>query len=426
MTLISFGVNHKTAAIDLRERLAFSNSTMPAALHSLQAHSGVREAVLLSTCNRTEIYAVIDQAVIATENFSNWLASQHQLQLDELSTCCYYHYDLDAVKHMMRVASGLDSMVLGESEILGQMKRAYETAGQCGLVGSQLQFLFQIIFSTSKQVRTETNIGANAVTFAYAGLQIADRIFAADKNCRILMIGSGEMIELTARYFASRKNSSFIFAARTLDKAQALVEQFNGQAIHMGDIAQQLKEVDIIVTATASQLPILGKGALESAFKARKHQPLLILDLAVPRDVEAEIAELADVYLYNIDDLQSIVAQNKQSRQEAAQQAEKIIQLQAEHYLHQLQVHNAKAIINGYRENLTELRDAELALALKALQQGKDPQMVLTQFANTLTNKIMHHPTIQIRQAAYNGELEKLKLIKEIFSPALQSANEVE
>ena len=316
----------------------------------------------------------------------------------------------------MRVACGLDSMVMGEPQILGQMKEAYTTACEVGAAGHELQQLFQTIFSTSKRIRSNTDIGKNPVTFAYGMLQIANRIFSDLSNVTVLCIGTGEMIELAARHFEQKNCQKIIIASRTLEKAQTAAAEFQAKAISIGDIPHYLDQADIIISATGSQLPILGKGAIENASKVRRHQPMLIFDLAVPRDVETQVADVSDVYLYNIDDLQSIIEQNKQSRIEAAKQAEAIVEMQAQHYMQQLHVLNASDLIADYRQHIDHLKQATLDKALAELDQGASAEQVLQHFAHHFSQKIMHHPTVQMRKAAYNGELELLKRLKQIFS----------
>lgn len=411
MKIVALGVNHDTAELALREQLAFTQDALPSALQRFTNTLATPEAVLLSTCNRTEIYTTSTQP----QQILDWLTQHTQVPANRLETCCYYHQDLAAVKHLMRVASGLDSMVLGEPQILGQIKKAYQTACCAGTVGNQLQALFQHVFNTSKAVREQTDIGKHPISFAYGCVQLSKQIFSSLKKRRILFIGTGETIELAARHFHNQGWQQAWFAARNIDKAEAFAKPFQGKPLKIGDVPNYLEQADIVVTATASQLPILGKGAIETALKQHKHRPLLIFDLAVPRDVEPEAADLEDVFIYNIDDLQQVILSNKKTRQEAAEAAEEIVTLAAQHYMQQLNVHQASSLIQDYRQHLTALSEQQLAQAKKLLKQGRSPEDVLALFANQLVNKILHQPTIQMREAAYNGELEKLKWLKKLF-----------
>ncbi|MDE2090236.1 MAG: glutamyl-tRNA reductase, partial [Gammaproteobacteria bacterium] len=372
MPLLTLGINHRTAPLEVRERVAFTHECMGDALHKVATLPGVNEVAILSTCNRTELYCGLENpdggGVIA-----EWLHEFHQLKHVNLLPYMYQFSDQQAVQHMLRVAAGLDSMVLGEPQILGQMKTAYQEAGQAGTLGPLLGRLFQHVFAVAKQVRTDTAIGASPVSVAFAAVSLAKQIFGELGTHTALLIGAGETIELTARHLHENGIGRMIIANRTVERAQRLAAEFNAYAIALKDIPTHLAEADIVISSTASQLPILGKGGVERALKIRKRRPMLMVDIAVPRDIEPEVAELDDVYLYTIDDLQGIVQENLKSRQAAAQQAEKIIDVQADRFIGWLRSLDAVSTIRGYRSRAEHLRDETLAKALRSLAQGKDP-----------------------------------------------------
>ena len=320
MRLLAVGINHKTAPLEIRERVAFAPDRLPEALHDLRARSRVEEAAILSTCNRTEL-------VCCTKNTTanevvTWLGNYHHLRQEQVAPYVYLHPEQNAVRHMLRVASGLDSMILGEPQILGQIKSAYATAMQAGTVGTLLGRLFQHTFSVAKQVRTDTAIGSSPVSVAFAAVSLAKQIFDDLPQRTVMLIGAGETIELAARHLHENGIGRIIIANRTVEKAHALASNFSGYAIELAEIPAHLAEADIVISSTASPLPILGKGAVERAIKARKHRPMLMVDIAVPRDIEPEVGDLRDIYLYTVDDLQEIIQEGLKSRQEAAKQAE--------------------------------------------------------------------------------------------------------
>ena len=409
--LFAFGINHKTAPLKVRERLVFSPEKTIEALLNLKNEPRVQEAAILSTCNRTEIYAQVEQPFSIAE----WLAQHQQFNLTEFETSCYYYQDKDAVKHMMRVASGLDSMILGEPQILGQMKQAFQHASAAGTLGFQLQHLFQTIFSVSKNVRHQTQIGANSISLAYSLAKMAQKIFTNLAEQKILLIGAGETIELVATHFYSLGCRNIVVANRTIKNAESIAKNIHAEILLLSNIPNRLKEMDIIVSATGSDLPILGKGIVENALKQRKRRPIFMVDLAVPRDIEPEIAELEDVYLYNIEDLQEVIAQNYQTRTDAAVEAEAMIELQSTHYMQQIKIHAAGDLIQDYRSTISELRDQELTRALEQLQNGRDPQLILNEFAHRFINKTLHRPTESLRKAAYEGKLDELQWFKRWF-----------
>lgn len=411
MPLIAYGINHRTAPIAIREKLSFTELQLPHALEALVAQENVSEAVILSTCNRTEIYTKGDDIT----TIQQWLADYKLLPDDQLFHYGYVHRDTDAIKHIMRVASGLDSMVLGEPQVLGQMKQAFHIANRTGTVGGHLKHLFPAVFETSKQVRSQTEIGSHAVSLAYAIVQLAKQTYGDLSACRFLLIGAGETIELVATHLRGIGLSNLCVANRTLEKTQGMVNTLNVQAIRIQDIPSQLKETDIVISATASQLPIIGKGMVETALRYRKEKPMLLIDLAVPRDIEPEVASLPFVHLHNIDDLQAIIAKNLKSRTNAAEQAEAIIDLQTTLFMQKMRIYRASHVIAEYRDRLDKIRISELEKAVMQLQRGQDPKQVLELFSQQLVNKIMHHPTVKLREAASENECEMFQRIKTFF-----------
>ena len=333
MAFLALGINHKTASVDVRERVAFTPDQMVEALRQLCRVTPTREAAILSTCNRSELYLQQDQ--LEADAVLAWLANYHRLSLDELKACAYVHVDDQAVRHMMRVASGLDSLVLGEPQILGQMKSAYAVARE-GSIGPLLGRLFQATFSTAKTVRTDTAIGENPVSVAFAAVSLARQIFSNLQRSQALLIGAGETITLVARHLHEQGVKKIVVANRTLERASALAAELGAQAILLADIPEELHNSDIVISSTASQLPILGKGAVEQALKRRKHKPMFMVDIAVPRDIEPQVGELDDVYLYTVDDLHEVVAENLKSRQGAAQAAEELVAAGTEDFMQRL------------------------------------------------------------------------------------------
>lgn len=325
MGFLAFGINHKTAAVDLRERVAFAPEQLADALQRLRDETMTQEVAILSTCNRTEIYCSQDHP--DAESVLAWFAAFHDMGVDELRRCSYLHSDAGAVTHMMRVAAGLDSMVLGEPQILGQMKDAWQSARTAGTLGPYLDRLFQSTFNTAKQVRTDTAIGENPVSVAFAAVSLSRQIFSDLKRSTALLIGAGETIALVARHLFEQGVGRIIVANRTLERAELLSEPLGGQAILLNQIPDFLAQCDIVISSTASPLPILGKGAVERALKQRRHKPMFMVDIAVPRDIEPEVGGLADVYLYTVDDLHEVIEDNLRSRQDAAEAAERLIDL---------------------------------------------------------------------------------------------------
>lgn len=410
--LIALGINHKTAPLSLRERAAFDPQTLPHALHDLTAHSA-REVAILSTCNRTELYCGVETD--AYEPLVEWLCGYHKLQPRVLRPHLYIHGGRTAVQHAFRVASGLDSLVLGEPQILGQMKAAFAAAHKAGTTGKMLNRLFQHTFSVAKQVRTDTAIGANAVSVAFAAVSLARRIFDNLAHQTVLLIGAGEMIELAARHLREQGIGTMVVANRTIERASALGDIYGAQAISLMEMPEYLSRADIVISCTASLLPILGKGAVESALKARRHRPMFLVDLAVPRDIEVEVGELSDVYLYTIDDLKEVIEENLQSRQTAAREAETIIEGQVIEFMRWVRSLDSVPTIRALREATEEVRDEELMRALRALERGEVPRDVLTRLAYSLTNKFTHTPSTALRDADAEGDGDLLAAARLLF-----------
>lgn len=414
MSFIALGINHKTASVDVRERVAFTPDQMVEALRQLCRVHPTREAAILSTCNRSELYLHQDHP--EAEAVLDWLARYHRLSIDDLRACAYIHTDNEAVRHMMRVASGLDSMVLGEPQILGQMKSAYAVAREAGSVGPFLGRLFQATFSTAKTVRTDTAIGESPVSVAFAAVSLAKQIFSNLSRSQALLIGAGETITLVARHLHEQGVKRIVVANRTLERASLLAEQFGAQAILLADIPQELANCDIVISSTASQLPILGKGAVEQALKARKHKPMFMVDIAVPRDIEPQVSELDDVYLYTVDDLHEVIAENLKSRQGAAQAAEELVSTGAQEFMVKLRELAAVDVLRAYRQRAEQTRDDELLRARRLLASGLPAEEVLAQLARGLTNKLLHAPSVQLKKFSAEGRIEALAMAEELFA----------
>lgn len=416
MALSVLGLNHTTAPVALRERLAFGPDIVESALHSLCQLPEVAEAVIISTCNRTELYLSADQEPeIVTQAVIAWLATFQGIPVAEITPNIYGYQDQQAVEHILAVASGLDSLILGEPQILGQVKTAYQTAQQAGCTGKLLQRLFQHAFSTAKQVRSDTRIGEHPVSVAYAAVRLAQRIFTDLGEQTALLIGAGDTIELAARHLQQQTIGHLIIANRTLSNAQPLASECGAEAIGLTSIASRLSEVDILISATASPLPVIGKGAVEQALKARRHSPILMVDLAVPRDIEPEVATLCDIYLYSVDDMQNVIQENRRSREVAAEQARAIVADQVAEFVAWQESLAAVEVIQEYRTQAEGLRDEVLQKAQRMLQAGKPAKAVLDYLAHTLTNKILHVPSEQMRQAASQGQQDILAVANTLF-----------
>ncbi len=411
MHVLSIGLNHATAPVSVRERAAVAADHLDDALADIAKNKVIEEATILSTCNRTEIYCQLDEPNITA--VSDWLCEFHQLDREEVSPFLYALDNQEAVKHAFRVASGLDSMVIGEPQILGQMKTAFAKAHKNGNTGKILNRLFQHTFSVAKEIRTNTSIGSHAVSVAYAAVALAKQIFSDISQQTVLLIGAGETIELACRHLHSQGVRNIIVANRTLSRAEGLAKEFDGQAISLDELPTRLADADIIFSSTASTLPILGKGAIESALKKRKNTPFFIVDLAVPRDVEPQVGDLNNVYLYSVDDLQQVVTENLKSRTDASYEAEKIVEQQTLQFMHWFNNLQSIPTIRELRNRTKAITDRELENAKKRLQAGDDATEVLQQFAHGLSQKFMHNPTESLRE---NHDEALLRAARELFN----------
>ncbi len=419
--VIALGINHQTAPVHIREQVAFPPPRIAQALSSLKAQTGVLGCVILSTCNRSELYLTHEGDV--SSQLQVWLHDFFDLSHGVLSPFIYEYHGRDAIVHINRVASGLNSLVLGEPQILGQIKDAYAFSRAAASLNGLLDRLFQHVFHTAKQVRTETSIGANPVSVAFAGVTLAKQIFGELHTHTALLIGAGQTIELAARHLKEQGIARIIIANRTLANASALAQEVGGYAVSLADLPLHLHEADIVISSTASTLPILGKGAVESALKKRRHQPMLMVDIAVPRDIEAEVAKLEDVYLYTVDDLTGIVEENRKSRASAAEAAEEIIHLKTDQFLHQWQlISDAAPLIRDYRHHAEQLRDITLDQAIRALEAGHDPNEVVKKLAHQLTNKLTHTPCATIRDAGNTGGDHLLQTARSLLLPSSSSS----
>ena len=419
MRYIIASVSYKAAPIELRERIALSTEQLPAALNSLLSATVAQEAVITCTCNRTELCLSVDAQVSLAEisaQVYHWFYTYHRLSEQntiENHTVFYEHEA--AVEHLLKVASGLDSMILGESQILGQLKSAYAAACAARSTGATMNRLFQHCFTSVKDIRTQTAISQHPISVAYAAIRLAQQIFSDLHNNTALLIGAGDTIELTAKHLCRQGVSNLIIANRTVERAQRLTDKFGGQPIKLSQLSRYLPQSDIIISSTASPVPVLGKGAVEQALKLRKHRPFFMVDLAVPRDIEPQISELADVFLYTVDDLHGVISDNLRQRQLAATHAAEMIDDYVSQFMQRLRALDAVEIVCHYRRKAEHIRDIELQKAMNQLQNGRDPALVLQQLAQSLTNKFMHHPSAQLRLAAEQQQSSQLAWARQLL-----------
>jgi glutamyl-tRNA reductase len=420
MQLLAVGLNHTTAPVALRERLAFAPDQLGTAVRAARNWfqrldtRGSDEAAILSTCNRTELYAA-SAADNPLDVGAHFLADFHKLNYSELRPHLYMLPQHEAVRHTFRVASGLDSMVLGETQILGQIKDAIRTADEAGGLGTYLHQLFQRSFSVAKEVRSTTEIGAHSVSMAAAAVRLSQRIFDKISQQNVLFIGAGEMIELCATHFAAQTPKSITVANRTLERGEALAHRFNGQAVRLADLQNQLHQYDILISSTASSLPLIGLGMVERAIKARRHKPMFMVDLAVPRDIEPEVARLNDVFLYTVDDLADVVQTGIENRQAAVAQAEAIIETRVQSFMHWVDDPAVVPVIQGLQENGEAIRLAELERARKLLAKGEDIDAVLEALSKGLTAKFMHGPQQALHRAHGQDRAQLAELLPQLF-----------
>lgn len=407
MTLWVLGLNHQTAPVELRERASFGGDALPQALASLRDTPQVAEAVLLSTCNRTELYAVAESG----EALAQWLESH----AGQLRGYLYQHADADAVRHLFRVATGLDSMVLGEPQILGQVKDAWATARDHGLLGQRLDRLFQQTFSVAKRARTDTRVGANPISVASTAVRLAQNSFARLEDSTVLLVGAGETIELAARHLSEGRVRRLLIANRTLAHAQELATRHGGVALPLTELERHLGEADVVFSATAAREPVISRAQVAAALRSRRHKPMLLFDLAVPRDIETGVGELQDAFLYTVDDLERAVEDNRRSRREAAAEAEAIIELQVSRFVETLQATAHQAPLRQLRAYGEATRVEMLDKARQQLAHGKSPEEVLELLAHGLTNRLLHPPTAALRAAALSGDTELTRAAERLF-----------
>jgi glutamyl-tRNA reductase len=406
MTLIALGLNHLTAPVNLREQVAFDTEATAAALQALAREPGVEEAMILSTCNRTELYVSVTAGAEGVPQA--WLSRHHQLTAGKLDEFLYRHDEDAAVRHMFRVATGLDSMVLGEPQILGQVKDAYQQAREAQALRAPMERLLQHTFAVAKRVRTDTRIGAHTVSVAFTAVRLAEQVFADLRQACVLLIGAGDTIELAARHLVDKQVRRLIVANRTLENAQELASRYGGYAISLADLPQHLADADIVISSTAARQPVVTHAMVEKAIATRRRKPMFMVDIAVPRDIEPSVAKLGDVFLYGIDDLRQVIDDNLRSREAAAREADAIIDLQVERYMAWRRALTVRNPALDMRQHAELYRDEVLDKARAMLARGKSPDEALSFLANTLTNKLLHHPSARLREAALSGDMDLL------------------
>jgi glutamyl-tRNA reductase len=413
MQLLAFGLNHNTAPISIREQVNFSPERLKHALHDFTERDLAQEIVIISTCNRTELYCGLEAD--AEKAIIDWLSNYHNVSSQLLSSHLYIYSQADAVRHLLRVACGLDSMILGEPQILGQLKSAYSTACEAGTIGQLLNKLFEYSFSVAKQVRTDTAISSSPVSVAFAAVRLAQQIFGDLSGNTALLIGAGETIELAARHLHENNLSRMIVANRTIERARQLAREFAGYAITLEEIPNHLAEAEVVISSTASSNHILTLADVKQAIKIRKHRPIFMVDIAVPRDIEPSVGDLEDIYLYSVDDLNEVIQENLRSREQAAKKAEEIIDTQVTHFMGWLRSLDAVETICNLRDQAQNTRHQIVAKAKRMLDNGKSPYDVVDYLAHTLTNTLMHKPCVQLRQAGYDGREELLAVAQQLF-----------
>ena len=414
MAILAWGLNHATAPLELRERIAFPDEQLAEAVVRLcDVLEPVAEAAILSTCNRTEVYCVTDTT--SHEAVLSWIANSRGIVPELLAQSTYSHWNVDAVRHLMRVASGLDSQVLGEPQIMGQVKGACDVAKSAGTLGPELSRISQLALATAKRVRTDTDIGRHPVSVAYAAVGLAQQIFGDLSQSQALLIGAGETIELVVRHLKEAGVSRLVVANRTLERARELTGLLGGEAITLGELPHALTESDVVIAATGSPMPLLGKGTVEQALKVRKHRPIFMMDIAVPRDIEPQVSKLRDVYLYTIDDLTAIIEKNVKNRTEAAREAELLIDEGVLKYLKDQRIRDVQDVVRAFRDQAEALKAEELAKAVRRLESGADPTETMAQLARDLTNKLIHKPTVGIRNAGAEGRADLIEWMQELF-----------
>ena len=425
MSIRIIGINHKTAPVAVREKVAFSPQGLIDKLVEIKTSFNrskdniENEVIILSTCNRTEIYTYSN---CKFDQLCEWFLHQDNLSFEELQKCLYHHSGKDAIKHVLRVASGLDSMVLGEPQILGQLKTALKIATDQNTAGSQLKHLMQHAFSTAKKVRSQTSIGSNPVSVAYAAVNLARQIFSQLDNKTALLIGAGETIDLVGKHLKNNAVGKIIIANRSIDNANKIAKSLGGTGVSLQEISDYLPEADIVISSTAAPVPVIGKGTVEWALKKRKHQPIFMVDIAVPRDIEAEVAELDDIFLFTVDDLQSVIEDNIKSRQEAATHAERMIDDEVETFLARMRARDQMGLIKQYRSKVSDIQSASLHKARRMLNNGATTDEALNFLAHTLSNKLAHDATVAMNKAAHAGDHKLLEAADKILNLSTASS----
>ena len=407
--ILSLGISHKTASISIREKLAFAQDKIPVALHSLFEKFQVKEIVILSTCNRTELYCRINpHSPIQTEELIHWW--HHELETNkDLTSYMYAYTDENAVKHLFSVASGLDSMILGEPQILGQLKTAYQISNRTGFMGKDLSRLFQLSFRTAKKIRTTTSISTYPVSVAFAAVSLAKKIFSDLSSATMILIGAGENTELILQHLLTKQIKRIVILNRTLEKAKLLANRYQVEYDALSSLSSWLTYADIVVSSVASDVPILKPSHVMSAFQGSKRRPMLMIDLGVPRNISPDLAENEDIYLYSVDDLESIVSQNKKVRERAAIEAESIVMQASEQYMKWIKSEKQIKAIRTLRQSADKIKQEAMRKAFRRLERGEDPKSVVELMLHQLTQKLMHLPTVHLRQASPTMVEEKIE-----------------
>lgn len=413
MSISLWGISHKTAPVSLRERLVVPEGKLPDLIQQLKETSQTEEVFLLSTCNRTEVCLLCTKGTVAKEDvLLNWFSQWSGASKTELAPVLYQKNTSDVLPHVISVAAGLDSLVMGEPQIFGQMKEAYARMRQLGALDKNLENYFQFVFKAAKRVRRETDIGINSVSVASSAVMLSKQLFNNLSELNCLLVGAGEMIQLVAKHLSTHGFGQLKIANRSINNAREIAEQYDGYALSIDEVPIALETSDIVISCTAASVPIIGKGSVEKALKKRKHRPILMIDLAVPRDIEPSVERLDDIYLYTVDDLEKVVEQNVQGREAAAQKARGIIAEEIALYSQQQKIRNNADDISSYRERMELLRQTELDKARQELEKGADPLDVFDTMSRNFANKVMHSPTIQMRKLASQGDQDKLALLR--------------
>ena len=415
MPLLTTGISHHTATLEIREKIAITRTDYINRINELYALDGVEEVVVVSTCNRTEIYSIGPKQ--SREKIRQWLQSKGNLTDAEMEEHCYVRERDQAVQHLFRVSGGLESLVLGESQIVGQLKESWQMAHQAGAVGKVLDRLFQHAFATGKKIRSKTRIGEHPVSVAYTTVMLAKQIFGDLTSKTVILVGAGEMVELCGRHLHDRGVSSLIIANRSLDRATALADQFDAHAVSLVNLPDVLYKADILISSTASQEPVLHAKAIKAALKQRRNQPMFLVDIAVPRDIHPDVGKLGNVYLYTIDDLQKVVDTNMSKRSEAAKSASGDVSEAVDEFMRWLNSARAAVYLKNLHKHARMNSEELVKKALRKIKAGKDPEKVITQLANTLANRILHIPSTRLRQAAEEQDDELLRVANRLFEP---------